>query len=140
MKPSEQKANPLPKKFPHGMEKLTTAQTDFPGKDKLHNFRATRLGEFLLIGRLFILFGFLKIAGVEVRWCNFFHGRNYELLMAKNGLGYILGDSFTNSSGHPARNFHNKVFKTRLLRMDLGGWLFLNLKMVLEEIAKIFLV
>jgi hypothetical protein len=85
MKPSEQKANPLPKKFPHGMEKLTTAQTDFPGKDKLHNFRATRLGEFSLIGRLFILFGFLKIAGVEVRWCNFFHGRNYELLMAKTG-------------------------------------------------------
>jgi hypothetical protein len=26
----------------------------------------------------------------------------YVFVLAKNGLGYILGDMFTNSSGHPA--------------------------------------
>jgi hypothetical protein len=27
--------------------------------------------------------------------------KNYILIMTKNGLGYILGDFFTNVSGHP---------------------------------------
>jgi hypothetical protein len=32
----------------------------------------------------------------------FFHGAsNVLLISAKNGLGYILGDFFANSSGHP---------------------------------------
>jgi hypothetical protein len=31
----------------------------------------------------------------------FFHGTNTVLILAKYGLGYILGDFFTNSSGHP---------------------------------------
>jgi hypothetical protein len=30
----------------------------------------------------------------------------------KNGLGYNLGDIFTNTSGHPARNVDNHIFKT----------------------------
>jgi hypothetical protein len=34
---------------------------------------------------------------------NFFHGKCYELSLTKNGLGYILGDFFTNPSGHPGR-------------------------------------
>jgi hypothetical protein len=29
-------------------------------------------------------------------------GKNYVSTLAKNGLGYILGDFLTNSSGHPA--------------------------------------
>jgi hypothetical protein len=28
----------------------------------------------------------------------------HVLILAKNGLGYILGDFFTNASGHPAAN------------------------------------
>jgi hypothetical protein len=28
----------------------------------------------------------------------------YALILTKNGFGYILGDSFTNSSGRPAAN------------------------------------
>jgi hypothetical protein len=31
----------------------------------------------------------------------FFHGKSYALICQKNGLGNILGDFFTNSSGHP---------------------------------------
>jgi hypothetical protein len=31
----------------------------------------------------------------------FHRGTSFELIFMKNGLGYILGDSFTNSSGHP---------------------------------------
>jgi hypothetical protein len=29
------------------------------------------------------------------------HGKSYGLIWTKTGLGYILGDFFTNSSGHP---------------------------------------
>jgi hypothetical protein len=38
----------------------------------------------------------------------FFHGASYVLIRAKNWLGDILGDIFTNSSGHPVgeREFH----------------------------------
>jgi hypothetical protein len=32
----------------------------------------------------------------------FFFGAGHVLILAKNGLGKILGDSFENSSGHPA--------------------------------------
>jgi hypothetical protein len=34
-----------------------------------------------------------------------FHGTTYILILTKNGLGYLLADSFTNSSGHPDLNF-----------------------------------
>jgi hypothetical protein len=34
-------------------------------------------------------------------WGTFSHGTSYVLILTKNGLGYILGDFFTNSSGHP---------------------------------------
>jgi hypothetical protein len=30
-----------------------------------------------------------------------FHGKSYVLILTKTGLGYILGDFFTNASGHP---------------------------------------
>jgi hypothetical protein len=31
----------------------------------------------------------------------FYYGKSYESLLAKNGLGYILGNFITNPSGHP---------------------------------------
>jgi hypothetical protein len=34
-------------------------------------------------------------------WATFFHPTSYVLILAKNWLGYIFGDFFTNSSGHP---------------------------------------
>jgi hypothetical protein len=30
------------------------------------------------------------------------HGKGYEFILAKNEFGYILGDFFTDTSGHPA--------------------------------------
>jgi hypothetical protein len=40
---------------------------------------------------------------------NFFHGKSYVVMyviFTKNGLGYTLGDFFTNASGHPGRQAH----------------------------------
>jgi hypothetical protein len=34
----------------------------------------------------------------------FFRGAGYALILTNNWLGYILGDFFTNSSGHPGHN------------------------------------
>jgi hypothetical protein len=35
----------------------------------------------------------------------FYHGNNYVLILTKTVLGYILGDFFTNSSGHPEQDW-----------------------------------
>jgi hypothetical protein len=42
-------------------------------------------------------------------WATLFHDTRYILFLQKNGLGYILCDFFTNSSGHPGLNIqvHN---------------------------------
>jgi hypothetical protein len=63
--------------------------------------RVTRLGEFSPIGRLFMYFGLL--------FENYKSSSNYRAIFStvklsidtdKNGLGCILGDSFSNLSGH----------------------------------------
>jgi hypothetical protein len=36
-------------------------------------------------------------------WPTIFHGKSYVLILAEKGPGYILGDYFKNSSGHPDR-------------------------------------
>jgi hypothetical protein len=48
-----------------------------------------------------LLAGILKIIEVAHIYGYFFHGQDYALTLTKNELGYILGDFFTNSSGHP---------------------------------------
>jgi hypothetical protein len=63
------------------------------------------------IGRIFtnwatFYFGyfFVKITfrnSANIYWAPFFHGKICALIFTRNGLGYILGDFFTNSSGHP---------------------------------------
>jgi hypothetical protein len=35
-------------------------------------------------------------------WPLYFLGKSDEIILTKNGLGHILGDFFTNSSGHSA--------------------------------------
>jgi hypothetical protein len=37
-------------------------------------------------------------------WATFFHGTSHVSILTKKMLGYILGDFFTNSSGHPGTN------------------------------------
>jgi hypothetical protein len=46
---------------------------------------------------------FLKTTEVCSRhfWATFIHGSSYVLILQVNGLGYILGDFLSNSSGHP---------------------------------------
>jgi hypothetical protein len=59
------------------------------------------LGEFLPNGPMFIFGSFLKIKkSSKNNWAICFQSKSYVLIMAKNGLGYILGDFFKNSSGH----------------------------------------
>jgi hypothetical protein len=36
-------------------------------------------------------------------WGHFYHGQVFSIIETKNGLGFILGDFFTNLSGHSGR-------------------------------------
>jgi hypothetical protein len=42
-------------------------------------------------------------------WATFFQSKRCALITTKNGLGYILGDFFTNSSGHTDPKRFSKV-------------------------------
>jgi hypothetical protein len=62
------------------------------------------LGEFSPFGWLFTSVSSSWKLHTEVAKTiptTFFRGNSYELFFTKNGLGYILGDFFTNASGHP---------------------------------------
>jgi hypothetical protein len=39
-------------------------------------------------------------------WDTNFHGTSHVLILSKNGWGYIWGDIFTNSPGHPGPNIN----------------------------------
>jgi hypothetical protein len=70
--------------------------------------RVTRLGEFSPIWRLFSLDSFMEITVVAQKLGLLFPRSKfyvYILIWAKNGLGYVLCDFFTNSSAHPALNY-----------------------------------
>jgi hypothetical protein len=55
------------------------------------------LDEFSLLGRLFTLGSFLNNRGSQNFWASLFHGENFVLILTKIGLGYVLGDFFTNA-------------------------------------------
>jgi hypothetical protein len=56
------------------------------------------------LGDLFSLGSFFKITELaEIFDLLFFHGKSSVLSLTNNGLGYILGEFYTNSSGHHAR-------------------------------------
>jgi hypothetical protein len=66
--------------------------------------RVTRLDDFSPIGQWLTFEGFLKNTKVAQKtWTNFHSGNSSVLILTRNGLGYILGDFFTNSSGRPDR-------------------------------------
>jgi hypothetical protein len=44
-------------------------------------------------------------------WATFSHSYGHTLIMSNNGLGYILGEFFTNSSGHSARQNTQAVMR-----------------------------
>jgi hypothetical protein len=81
------------------------------------------LASFHLLGGCLLLAAFWKITEVvhifqllfsTVKW--------YELILTKHGLGYVLGDFFTNSSGHPAGG--GNLNKALLSLEDLGDSMF----------------
>jgi hypothetical protein len=52
----------------------------------------------------------------------FFLGKSYALILAKLGLGYVLGNFFTNASGHPGRVARWFLFRPKLsIRIFFGG-------------------
>jgi hypothetical protein len=61
------------------------------------------LGKFSLIGQWFILASFLTITNEAQNFVQLFSSEKVHnvLIFAKKGLGYFLGDVFTNPSGHP---------------------------------------
>jgi hypothetical protein len=58
------------------------------------------LGEFLPIGQLFTLGSLLKLQKPKF-WATCIRVKHFVLILKDIGLGYILGDFFTSSSGHP---------------------------------------
>jgi hypothetical protein len=61
---------------------------------------------------LWILFEIIAKVGSPKFWASFYHGKSYVLILTKNVLGNILGDFFTNASGHPGRRVPTKFFST----------------------------
>jgi hypothetical protein len=57
------------------------------------------LCEFSLLGRVFRLASFGKLQKQAILLCHSFPDKTLLLILTKNGLGYILGDFFTKSSG-----------------------------------------
>jgi hypothetical protein len=58
---------------------------------------------FFLIELLHTLGSFQKITEVG-QMLKVMYVKSYGLVLTKNGAGYILGDFFTNSSGHPGKD------------------------------------
>jgi hypothetical protein len=71
--------------------------------------RVTRSGEFSPFGRLFSLGRFSKITQLAQISGLLFSTVKIINFDKKNGPGYILGDFFTNSSGHPGWDFHGSI-------------------------------
>jgi hypothetical protein len=69
----------------------------------------TRFGEFSPIGRLLTLDSFFceNYSNSKSHWTSCFHGKSCVLIFTRNGLGYVLGDFFTNASGHPGEEERN---------------------------------
>jgi hypothetical protein len=71
------------------------------------NFLAGSQSQGDQIRRIFacraVVFFFENDKSSVISWASFFHGTSYVFILTKNVLGYILGDFFTNSSGHPAQ-------------------------------------
>jgi hypothetical protein len=72
----------------------TTLHNDETGRPDWANFR--------LLGCFFTFGSFLIITEEVKNRATFYYGTSYLCInFDKKGLGYILGDFFTNSSGHP---------------------------------------
>jgi hypothetical protein len=76
--------------------------------------RVTRLGEYLPVGWLFTLEEFFLNSGSKPNFgCFYYKKVTFMYISITMGLGHILGDFLTNSSGHPDR--HNVFCQDPLL-------------------------
>jgi hypothetical protein len=58
--------------------------------------RVTRLDEFSPLGRIVTLEAFFEnYRSSQNHWATVSRGKNYVIIMTKNGLGYILADFFS---------------------------------------------
>jgi hypothetical protein len=76
----------------------------FTPRGKLHPWGQTMLLKIVLCvtsGRLFTSALLAELQKYPYLWTTFFHDKKCIFILSKNELGYILGDFFTNSSGHP---------------------------------------
>jgi hypothetical protein len=84
--------------------------------------RVTRLdwANFRLLGDCFLWAVLWNMKMMPWFLGYFFFGKSYKKLLAKIGLGYILGDFFTNSSGHPDRSLHRFHFSSFLTSVNFS--------------------
>jgi hypothetical protein len=66
--------------------------------------RVTRECEISALGLSIVYLGKFFLINQSKIFDYFFERPSICIKFDKNGLGYILGDFFTNASGHPARN------------------------------------
>jgi hypothetical protein len=84
--------------------------------------RVTRFGDFSPNGCLFRYFGqFLdNDRSILHIWANVFRG--WASISTKSVLGYILGDFFTNSSGHPDSDKMTQNYEAQFLNANVAQW------------------
>jgi hypothetical protein len=61
----------------------------------------------------------MKITKIAHYFGSFFNEKSYVLILRKSELGYILGDFFTNSSGHSASLIKKKNYRPGVDFMEL---------------------
>jgi hypothetical protein len=84
------------------LDPITNLSDSWNGVNRRLSSRVTGLGEFWaqsVIGFFVQVIENYRISPSV--WATIFHGKFYVLILTKNELGYILGDFFTVSSGHP---------------------------------------
>jgi hypothetical protein len=98
--------------------------------------RVARFGHFSPVGGCPPWAGFKNDLSSQNHRVNFYNGKSCVLIFCKNGLGCILGDFFTISSGHPAvgkvssrvyfLRIHTsknwKLFQKNLIRVSLWNF------------------
>jgi hypothetical protein len=65
-------------------------------------------------GLLSAVFLIAQVGGQHF-WATFLHGRDNAIILTKSVFVYILGDFFTNSSGHPEIDMHACIVPMLLL-------------------------
>jgi hypothetical protein len=83
---------------------------------------------------------FFKVTEVtQILRATFIYCRGYELILAENGSGFILGNYFENSSGHPDPQEGDEKRINLLLSKRINLFLSKRMKMLLSKRINLFL-